>query len=435
MSEELADQRQQFAQWRSWATWGCAAAFFFFQFVVRVSPSVFANDLMLDLGIAACEFGTLSSIYYLSYSSVQLFVGLTLDRLGVRYPLALAAILILAGCLLFAQATTMPILIFARFVTGVGSALGFLSCVKTASMWFSSERLGLMIGLSILIGMAGATSGGYPMAYLVKHVGWRDSMMVLSVIAAVLCVVTILMAKDRKDPVGHSLVAEPEHITIIESLIILLSNPQTYIYAFYGALMYVPMSGFADVWGVKYMMLLYDVEALEASGSASITYIGLAASGPLLAMLSDHWRSYKKVMLMGSFLSFLGYLFVIYLPMPTLVLTYPLFFLIGFALGAQFFAFACIIEVNPRQVSATASGLQNMVCMYGGAASAYVIGHILDALTHGSVDSVIERYTISDFHIALAAVPASILLACVLMLFVTEAYPVEETLEDSPAKL
>jgi len=69
-------------------------------------------------------------------------------------------------------------------------------------MWFSSERLGLMIGLSILIGMVGATSGSFPMAYLVSHVGWRDSMMVLSAIGGVLCVVTILLSRDRSDPVG-----------------------------------------------------------------------------------------------------------------------------------------------------------------------------------------------------------------------------------------
>jgi len=59
---------------------------------------------------------------------------------------------------------------------------------------------------------------------------------------------------------------------------ILLRNPQTYLYALYGGLMYIPMSAFADAWGNKYLTLLYDVEALEASHSASITYIGLAAS-------------------------------------------------------------------------------------------------------------------------------------------------------------
>jgi sugar phosphate permease len=428
MSLDSADQRQQFAHWRSWATWGCAAAFFFYQFVVRVAPGVFANDLMRDLGISACEYGALGSIYYVGYSSVQLFVGLTLDRLGVRYPLALAALMILVGCLIFSYSSDMSVLKAARFIMGVGSALGFLSCVKTASMWFVSERLGLMIGLSILIGMCGATSGGTPLAYLVDHLGWRESMMVLAMMAAVLSIVTIMLARDRKEPVGHSLVEEKDHITIVESLWILLSNPQTYLYAFYGALMYVPMSVLADVWGNKFMMLLYNVKEVEAAGTASLTYIGVAASGPLLALLSDHWRSYKKVMLYGSFLSLLGYLVVIYVPMPSITFTYPLFFIIGLALGGQFFAFASICEINPRQVSATASGLQNMICMYGGGASVYLVGHLLDYLSHGQMDDVISRYTLHDFHMALSTVPISILIACILMLFVKEAYPPEEEL-------
>ncbi len=427
MSAEADYSQDNYPQWRSWATWGCAAAFFFYQFVVRVSPSVFTNELMQDLGISACEYGALISVYYMSYSSVQLFVGLTLDRLGVRYPLVLASLLICTGCLVFSTSSDMFMLKFARFIIGVGSALGFLSCVKTASMWFTSERIGLMIGLSVLIGMAGGTSGGYPMAYLVSYVGWRESMLILAVIAAAIGVVTFIMARDRKQPVGHSQVEEDHDITILESIKILLSNPQTYLYGVFGALMFVPMSAFVDAWGIKYIMMLYDVENLQASGAVSMTYIGVGASGPLLAMVADHWRSYKKLMMLGSLASFAFYMVAIYIQLPSLYYTYPLFFATGFALGAQFFAFASIIELNPRQVSGTASGLQNMACMYGSGFSVYLIGLILDYLSDGKLDDVISRYTVGDFHIALATVPISILVACGLLLFIKEAYPQEES--------
>jgi sugar phosphate permease len=425
--DAAADRQNDYPQWRSWATWGCAAAFFFYQFVVRVSPSVFTNDLMKDLGITACDYGALISVYYLSYSSVQLFVGLTLDRLGVRYPLVVASTLLFTGCLIFSTSSDLTMLKFARFIIGVGSALGFLSCVKTASMWFTSERLGLMIGMSVLIGMAGGTSGGYPMAYLVKHLGWRESMLVLAAIAAVIGIITLFMARDRAKPVGHSLVEEKANLTIVESLKILLSNRQTYLYALFGALMYIPMSVFVDAWGIKFLMVLYDVESPEASACVSITYIGIAASGPLLALLADHWRSYKKLMFLGSLISLLGYLIAIYVHLPSLYYTYPLFFLTGFALGAQFFAFASICELNPRQVSGTASGLQNMACMYGSGGAVYLIGRILDYLSHGKMDDVVSRYSIADFHTALMMVPISILLACIVILFVREAYPQEET--------
>lgn len=429
MTEVQAEGQENFPKWISWATWGCAAAFFFFQFVVRVSPSVFTDQLMSDLNISACDYGALISVYYMSYSSVQLFVGLILDRLGVRYPLILASLLICSGCLIFSYSSDLTMLKFARFIIGVGSALGFLSCIKTASMWFTSERIGLMIGLSVMIGMAGGTSGGYPMAYLVKYVGWRESMMVLAAIAAGLAFLTFLMARDRKQPVGHSLVDDVKDITIMESLKVLLSNPQTYLYGLFGALMYVPMSAFVDAWGIKFIMMLYGVENLEASASVSITYIGLAASGPLLAIVADRWRSFKKLMMLGSLISLVGYLIAIYVQLPSIYYTYPLFFITGFALGAQFFAFACIVELNPRQVSATASGLQNMANMYGSGFAVYLIGLILDYISDGKLDDVISRYTIEDFHVALSTVPISILVACGLLLFIKEAYPQPETVK------
>src|SRR5260221_3726990 len=132
---------------RPWLVWGCAAFFFLFQFIVRLTPGLFLDDMFQELKLNACSAGAVSSIYYLGYSNVQLFVGLILDRIGVRYPITGAATLILIGCVLFSSTDQLYILYLARFLMGVGSALGFLSCVKTASMWFVSEKLGTLIGL------------------------------------------------------------------------------------------------------------------------------------------------------------------------------------------------------------------------------------------------------------------------------------------------
>lgn len=420
------DQQENYPQWRSWATWGCAAAFFFYQFVVRVSPSVFANDLMADLNLTAKDYGDLISILYFSYSGAQLFVGLMLDRLGVRYPLVLASFLICAGCLMFSYADDIGMIKLSRFIIGAGSSLGFLSCVKTASMWFSNERLGLMVGLSVLIGMAGGTSGGAPMAYLVGQLGWRESMLVLAAVAILLSIFAFLFARDRKTPVGHSAVEEDHQLTIMESLKVLLSNPQTYIYGIFGALMFVPMSTFVDAWGAKYLMMLYDVDNINASFAVSMTYVGVGASGPLLAMVADHYHTYKRLMMIGSIISLIGFLVAIYVPLPSFNYTLPLFFITGFALGAQFFAFACVVEINPRQVSGTASGVQNMANMIGSGYAAKLSGIILDYITDGKLDDVICRYTVPDFQIALSVVPISIVIACVLLLLVKEAYPKED---------
>lgn len=420
MSHALIIEKDEAPDYQPWLVWGCAATFFFFQFVVRVSPSVFLDDLLKDLHVSASAAGALSGWYYFGYSNVQLFVGLILDRVGVRYPLTVAAILILIGCLIFSYSDNLTYLAFARFMMGVGSALGFLSCVKTASMWFVSERLGILIGLSILIGMSGATTGGYPMAYLVEHYGWRESMFILSVIAGMLALTSYTLVKDRSQPVTDH---NEEELSITESLKVLLGNPQTYLYALYGALMYMPLSGFADLWGIKYMMMYYDTTRLQASGAVSMIFLGIGASGPLLALVADRWRSYKKLMILGSSLSLLLFMALIYIPLPSFTLTYFVFFTIGFALGAQFFGFACICEINPRQVSATASGLQNMLCMYGGGTSVYIIGYILDYVSDGVLDGHIASYTIQDFQLALITIPASITLAIIVMLFIREAYP------------
>jgi len=115
MSAAIEVRQQQFAQWRSWATWAAQQPFSFISCGAGFA-SVFTNELMLDLGITARDYGALGSIYYISYGSVQLFVGLILDRLGVRYPLAIAALMIMTGCLMYALATSMTVLLIARLL-------------------------------------------------------------------------------------------------------------------------------------------------------------------------------------------------------------------------------------------------------------------------------------------------------------------------------
>ena len=78
------------APWRAWLAWTAAAVFFFYAFVLRVSPSVMVGELMAEFQVGGAVFGTLSSLYFYTYAPLQLPVGMLMDRYGPRLMISVA---------------------------------------------------------------------------------------------------------------------------------------------------------------------------------------------------------------------------------------------------------------------------------------------------------------------------------------------------------
>mgnify|MGYP003737750425 CR=1 FL=1 len=61
-----------------------ASSFYLYEFVMQISPGVMQQELMRDFSIDATQIGLLSGFFYLSYTPLQLFGGLLLDRYSAR---------------------------------------------------------------------------------------------------------------------------------------------------------------------------------------------------------------------------------------------------------------------------------------------------------------------------------------------------------------
>ena len=64
--------------------WLVGSLFFFYAWILRVSPSVMVEDLMRDFAVGGAILGNLSALYFYGYAGMQIPVGLLLDRFGPR---------------------------------------------------------------------------------------------------------------------------------------------------------------------------------------------------------------------------------------------------------------------------------------------------------------------------------------------------------------
>ena len=72
-------------QTQVYTAWAICTTFFFFQYILRVIPNIISQNLMSEFNISVKEFGSLGTIYSLTYGLMQIPVGILLDRFTINH--------------------------------------------------------------------------------------------------------------------------------------------------------------------------------------------------------------------------------------------------------------------------------------------------------------------------------------------------------------
>lgn len=413
---------------KAWLVVICGAIFYFYQFVIRVTPNVIGDDVMQAFSIDASVWGLIVGFYYWAYSGMQLPLGISMDRWGPRRIIASAGFLCGFACLLFAKTESVYILGFARFLMGMGAACGFLGTLKLGSLWFSPLKFPRVIATTMVFGTLGANVGLNGMGFLAAWLGWQPAMFVLSVGGAIIGVLILLLVHDspkpkrerRADRLRAYKKAKDDHI--FQGLFRIIRKPQAWLIAAYGMLMYVPLTILGVAWGGPYLTAVYGDEGLALS-IVGVMFIGAAVGSPFFTYLSDYLVKRREPMLLGAVSGIAVYLVILYLPDIPIILMYGLFFAAGFCYTAKTLSFAAICEIMPRHESGVSVGFANMVVMSTGVIYHPLIGYLLNMNWNGSLVDGKPIYSLLDYRFALIVIPISLALAVIILKFVRETHP------------
>lgn len=153
---------------------------YFFSALLRAVTATLAPGFSAELGLKAADLGLLAGAYFLGFSALQLPLGQALDRLGPKRVLLFLMALAALGCGAFALAQSLPGLILARVLIGMGLAaclMAPLTCFRlrySQAAQFRSNSWMLMTGS---LGMVGST---LPVQWLLPAWGWRGLFWVLA---------------------------------------------------------------------------------------------------------------------------------------------------------------------------------------------------------------------------------------------------------------
>ncbi|OGT23029.1 MAG: hypothetical protein A3C55_03055 [Gammaproteobacteria bacterium RIFCSPHIGHO2_02_FULL_42_13] len=413
--------------------WSLSAIFYFYEFLLQVSPGVMVPELMHDFSINALAFSNLVAIYFYAYASMQIPVGILLDRFGSRRTLTMATAICAIGSLSFSLAQSWWLIEASRFFIGLGSAFAVVGCMNIAAHWFPPKHFALIIGLTVTVGMLGAITGEAPLALFIHSFGWRHAFLILAAFALVLSILMLFIIRDHP-PHHHYSVKNTIQAPLLQGLKTVLSSSQSWVGALYGGLMYAPTPLFGGLWGVTYLINAYNISRHLAAFMTSFIFIGWAVGCPTFGFLSDLLKRRKSPMLIGTLGTLLSISIILYIPHLTLIELFIFLFLFGFFSSALVLIFSTIRELHPSRYSATSLSFVNTVNMIGAAIIPPITGLILEHYWIGTAKHGARVYSAHAYHMALSILPLLILIALWIVPYIHETFciPVEYNHEKKP---
>jgi len=404
----------QVSSGRAALAWSMGASFFLYAFVQRVAPSVMVDDLMREFGVGAAAIGHLSAFYFYAYVSLQLPIGVLMDRIGPRRLMSGAALLAALGSLVFATSGGFAGVSAGRLLIGLGVAFSWVGVLMLSTQLFPPGRFAFLAGIGQAMGMFGAILGQAPLGALVATLGWRSAGLILAGVSFAIAIVIWLSAPNQPPR------AEESHL--LAGLARVARNKESWFAAAVAMTLAAPLLAFAGLWGVPFFGALHGMERSEAAALASCAFVGWALGAPVVGWLSDRLGKAKPLLIGGTVCAALSTAAIIYLPLPPWGTAFLL--VIGGAAGSSMIlTYAVARDHNAPQDAGAAYGFVNTATVGAGAIFQPLVGVLLDMAWDGTVAAGIRVYAVEAFHAALVVLPAACAIGLLLTLAMREPVP------------
>ncbi len=411
-----------------------ASLFYLYDFVLQVAPSVMSKQMMQAFHITAGGFGVISSFYFYSYAPMQIPSGILYDRYGARRIMTGAVLICALGSLFFSLTENVYMAALGRFMIGFGAAFSFVGVLILISRWFPVRYFALLAGITQSMSSLGAIFGEAPLALLIQHTSWRQASIFLSIIGFALSVFFWIFIRDYPHKQTQS--APKTHIFYEwRRLHAVCRHRYTWLIGSYSFTIWAPIVIFAALWGIPYLQAKYPIGVVQASIMISLVWVGIGVGSPLMGWLSDYLHTRKYILALAAAIGLTASLFVFHIPDLSIKWMYPCLFLLGLGSSGQIISFAVVQDCNPAHLVGTASGINNMCILLGGAIFQPLVGYFLHQSRYYVVVDHASVYGLEAYYYALLIIPICYFLSLMIALFlIKESYKAKKIKKSSIKK-
>ena len=400
---------------------------YFFVYFHRISVSVVGQDIVADVG---GSIGLLSSVYYWTYTAMQIPSGLMADRFGPRAASTLFLLIASVGSLITCVGTEFWMIVLGKVMIAAGMAVVYVPLMKLVSVWFPKADFAVLSGIVIAVGNVGAIAATGPLEMLADALGWREVFLVLGLVTLVLALLCAVVIRNHPSERGLPSVESVEgsgavessaaRIPVLKGLRIVFSGGRrfwTCALAYF--LVYGTIMTFQGTWAVTYFNSVYGF-VLSASWMVTALGVGKILSTLAIGAMTSRGiiRSKRRTMIYGTsvFAAIWVVIFLFAGEIDSYWFWFAVSFLFGFFGGFMTLSFTQVKEWYPIAVSGTAVSGTNIFLFLGASVCTTVSGFVVGT-----------SYTLENFA-ALWGLMTLFALAAVVLL----ALSVEKRPEDPP---
>lgn len=402
--------------WMAWFICLSAGLFFFYEFFQLNLFDVINQPLRDEFNLDAAQISWMSSTYLWADILFLLPAGIILDRYSTRLVILVAMFICVIGTVGFALTNSFAVACICHFLSGIGNAFCFLSCVVLVSRWFPPRRQALVIGCLVTMAFIGGLVAHTPLAHLYEKYGWRNSLLIDGGVGVLLFLWILFVVKDRPDNHHDQVKTDPVH----PNFLLALTNPQNWLAGLYTCCMNLPIMVLCALWGASYLGVVYQLPQIAASNVVSLILIGSIIGCPLAGWLSDTQGQRKPVMIvdaLGTLATIMPLFLDITLSETTLSI---LFFAWGFFTSSQVIAYPLVAETNSSENTGAATGVASVIIMGGAGVCQVLFGMLMNSHASSVQSTLSVQYTVADFQFALWMFPVSTIIALAAILYARE---------------
>ena len=378
------------------------AFFYFYEYLLRVAPSVMHTELMAHYHINHFQLANLIATYYYIYAPMQLPVGLIADRQGPFKILIIACLLCSVGGYMFVATDVLLVARTGRFLVGLGSSFAFVCVLKMAALYLPS-RFAIISGVTMALGQLGATFGDISLSYLIGKMHWQTVNIYTAEIGLLLTTVMALafFIHCRLHPntleQGESRGASESTFELAD-LYRMMRDYRVWVVCIMGLFMCLPVVVFAEFLSVDFLKHVYGFSASHAAFCNSMFFIGMAIGGPSVILFSQFIDSKFIPIRFGCAVA--SILLACFVTNVVPASKMPLFLLLlGFSTSVKVIVFPIMQKLSSIGSVATAIAFINMFVMLSGILFQPLSGYLLHVL------ALKDTLTASCYSLALSYVP------------------------------
>lgn len=390
-----------------------AVIFFTYQFIIRLSPSVLMDEIMVKYHVSASTFGLIISFYYAGYAGMLIPVGALIDKFGVKSGLLFGSLFCIIGSLVMLISDDWINALVGRTLIGIGSCAGVLAAITSAKLNFTQRELSRKLGLTVMIGLLGAIYGKSINRFLLEKFGFEKTILFLAFPALLIFILVFFLSKSSET------VFIQKKYSVGAALKEIFKDSKFMLVSIAGALLVGPLSAFADVFGEHYLMSVYNISDSKAGYlTTSAIYIGMAIGAPFLTQIASRFKCNYVVNVFCGF----GMSLTFYLLLNNYIQNYSLLFVmmifIGIMSAYQVIVFSIISEMISEKAVGLAIAMANAINMFAAMLYNFFVGKLLDCYWTGDTIYGMRVYSDVAYSDALFILPIALAIGALIFLSV-----------------